>query len=278
MRRIVSSTVLAGLWAVMPIIATMASEPTKDQEEQRQVEATLTLTRECAEQYEFANASGIPLHWESRPILRWSNPERGQVYGNVFVWTLDGRPQTVGSLFKWYSPHTHMSHEFQSLSTEAIAARYQRKDVWKSSGPGVQMKTLPGGPSVADAAPARLLQMRQAAKRFTARSTTREGQQQELRLLPQPVYRYDVAKDAPIVDGGLFVFVEGTDPELWLLIEARRNNDKSPDEWTYGLARMNSIALAARLDGTEIWHQDVLPWAAISAHHETYTSFQFKNP
>jgi hypothetical protein len=48
-----------------------------------------------------------------------------------------------------------------------------------------------------------------------------DGVDQELRLLSQPLYRYESTLPE-VVDGALFTFVTGTDPELMLVIEARR--------------------------------------------------------
>ena len=50
-----------------------------------------------------------------------------------------------------------------------------------------------------------------------------------MRLLAQPIYRYENTK-GDLIDGGLFVFVLGTDPEAFLLIEARRPQSGAP-EW-----------------------------------------------
>ena len=47
----------------------------------------------------------------------------------------------------------------------------------------------------------------------------------ELRLLPQPLYRYEPNDgDSPMVDGAVFgyVWTIGTDPEVLLVVEARR--------------------------------------------------------
>ena len=49
----------------------------------------------------------------------------------------------------------------------------------------------------------------------------RAGEEQALRLLPKPLYRYE-RPDGPTSssDGALFAFVLGTDPEVFLLLEA----------------------------------------------------------
>ena len=42
-----------------------------------------------------------------------------------------------------------------------------------------------------------------------------------MRLLTEPLYRYENTK-GDLIDGGLFAFVVATDPDAFLLIEARR--------------------------------------------------------
>src|SRR5262245_40885034 len=83
------------------------------------IEAALKLTQAAAAEYDMrVGGDEKPLELLREPVLRWSNPDRGEVHGNVFVWTREGRPLVVGSLFKWFSPHTHMAHEFHSLAEE----------------------------------------------------------------------------------------------------------------------------------------------------------------
>jgi hypothetical protein len=53
------------------------------------------------------------------------------------------------------------------------------------------------------------------------------------------------------MDGGLYAFVAGTDPEAFLLLEAREESG-SGKSWHYALARMNCDALTAKLDGTVV--------------------------
>src|SRR5688572_12875369 len=48
------------------------------------------------------NAIKAALH--DQPLLRWSNPTVGSVHGEVFVWTVDGRPAALASVFRWYHP------------------------------------------------------------------------------------------------------------------------------------------------------------------------------
>lgn len=258
-----------------------ADEPrTDDDQEKQNVEAALKLTHESAAKYKFSLAGKTDdLVLREQPILRWSNPEVGQIYGNVFLWTNRGRPAVVGSLFKWFSPFTHMSHEFHSLSAGEIRGRYDERDVWQLSQAGVEFAPVPDTPTVAATAAARLTQMRQIARQFSARTTNRENVKLELRLLAQPVYRYEIEKDsANLSDGALFAFVQGTDPELWLMLEARPSAAKATDVWQYALARMNSVTFDVQHNGRDVWHRDTLPWKDISGHKISYTTFRFDQP
>src|SRR4051812_8729485 len=114
----------AALLAVLFSSRLMAQEPQaavpSPAEEKELIAAALKLTKQAAAKYEFTveGADGRQPRLVEEPVLQWSNPSAGQVYGNVFLWTSGGRPVVVGSLFKWFSPHTHMSHEFQSLAEQ----------------------------------------------------------------------------------------------------------------------------------------------------------------
>jgi hypothetical protein len=240
------------------------------------IEAALKLTQAAAAEYEFrVGTEEKPLELQREPVLRWSNPDRGEVHGNVFVWTRDGRPLVVGSLFKWFTPHTHMSHEFHSLAEEGFTAKFHGKDVWKMTEAGLRFADVPNAPAPADTDAQRLLQMKQLAKDFTADKTEREDvNPTELRLLPQPVYRYSAPKQG-VLGGGLFALVHGTDPEIWVLIEAR-GKDAAGARWQFAAARMNSVQMNLRYKGQKVWSVETLPWKDIQDHKLVYTTFGFK--
>ena len=93
--------------------------------------------------------------------------------------------------------------------------------------------------------------MRALARRFTARSIDGNEKDWELRLLPQPLYRFS-DEAGGILDGGLFAFVVSNDPEFFVLLEAITAPQGEP-QWRYSLARMSSRKHAVRLDGNEVW-------------------------
>lgn len=206
------------------------------------------------------------------PILKWSNPIAGALYGNVYLWTARGRPEVVASIHKWYSPARVRENEFQSLSLGTFVAERDGMAVWTSGRPGVVLRPFPDAPAPAGTPAQRLRQMRDLSKEFTARQTNRNGIDRDLRLLTQPLYRYEKTEGG-LIDGALFVFTLGTDPQAFLLIEARSVDGGA--QWQYALARMNSVHLRATYRGREVWDLPTLPWDEVYDHRGPYTNFKF---
>jgi hypothetical protein len=242
-----------------------------------QIDAALKLTKESAEKYKFVldQFPDNEAKLVAEPILKWSNPAAGEIHGNVFLWTVHGRPAVVGSLYKWFSPHTHMSHEFHSFSESPLKGRFNDAEVWSPRAGGLKFAPLPEAPKVAASAMQRVGQMRRLAKDFVATKKERDGNQQELRLLPQPIYRYS-SPEQKVVDGGLFVFVQGTDPEVFLLLEARGEGDAAA--WQFAATRMNSVEFHLRYQDHKVWSAEIMPWRDVGSHAEPYTTFMFKMP
>jgi hypothetical protein len=233
----------------------------------------LAFAREEAKTYTFrpeGPGEAFTLHPE--PVLRWSNPIAGALYGNVYLWTAHGRPEVVASIHKWYSPARVRENEFQSLSLGTFIGERDGAPVWNSGRPGVVLKPLPDAPVPAGTPAQRLRQMRDLSKEFTARQTNRNGIDRDLRLLTQPLYRYEKT-EGDLIDGALFTFALGTDPQAFLVLEARRV-DGAP-LWQYSLARMNSVHLRATYRGREVWSLPALPLAEVYDHRGPYTNFKF---
>jgi hypothetical protein len=274
-RRIVAPTfaVLAVAWIGSWIAFAVDPKP-ETPDEKELAKRALEISRKEAALWDLELGTDRPkkLKLNADPVLRWSNPSAGEIYGAVFVWTSEGRPQVVGSIYKWYSPHKHYSTELQSLAETTLAGSRDGQKVWTPGRAGVAFQPVPEAPQPADAAAARLRQMREIAGDFVATKTDREGNQQKMRLLTQPIYRYE-SKAAAVLDGGLFTFVEGTDPEVFLLLEARRQKDRY--NWHYALTRMNSTRFEATYKGKQVWNVEVRPWSQVRDHNEPYTTFQY---
>jgi hypothetical protein len=216
------------------------------------------------------------LKLEVKPLLRWTNPGIGRVYGDVYVWTRQGRPEAVMSFYKAWQPKYDFTAEMHSLSLTEIAAERDGVLLWQPQKAGITLNSVPDSSKPADSAARRLPQMRELAGRFSARLVDRrvnlEGERQELRLLTQPLYRYR-STDPEVLDGALFAIVLGTDPEVLLLLEARQSGNAPA--WHYGLARMNIDPIAVSYNEKEVWRVDKAPYrGSIDAAYRVTSEFR----
>jgi hypothetical protein len=145
-------------------------------------------------------------------------------------------------------------HEFQSLSKGTFSLERDGQPVWHPRKPGVEFQPVPDAPPPAETAVGRLQQMRAIAETFTAADDFEGKSRWELRLLAKPLHRYG-KPDTEILDGALFAFVHGTDPEVWLLVEARSAD--SGYAWHFALAPMTGYAVQVSRNGQAIWR---CPW------------------
>ena len=72
----------------------------------------------------------------------------------------------------------------------------------------------------------------------------------DIELLPKPLHRYDTEKTKTL-DGALFAFVIGTDPELMLLLEC--DTAAAKPEWRFGVTRMNRDTVRLKRKGEKVW-------------------------
>jgi len=211
----------------------------------------------------FEGPQRTKLELRAEPLLRWSNPEAGRVYGSVFLWTADGRPAAVGTVYKWFTPLTDRTGELVTLSPRAITAEANGRKLWSPAAGQIEFKPIPGAPVPEAGSRSRLPLIRSLAREFSPELTdtrvTAGGTAKQLRLLDQPIYKYGRGTDG-LLEGALFAFAVGTDPEALLVIEARDAGDGR--QWVYALARMNRDGLRVRHKDKEVWSAPYLekPW------------------
>jgi hypothetical protein len=195
----------------------------------------------------FLGADAKPLEMQTEPVLRWPNSTRDTHEGATFVWVRDGRPEAIACVWEngglW-------AYAFHSLSDKKLVGRHNGRTFWQTEKPGIEFTTFPDAPEPADTAVKRLAQMKDLARRFKCRLSDIDRKTEELRLLPRPIVRYQTDRK-DLIDGALFAFVQGTDPEVVLVLEAARREGKS--EWRYALTRRTGYAVEADLDGKPRW-------------------------
>lgn len=189
-----------------------------------------------------------------KPAYIWSNPTRsGGQHGSVFIWMYQGRPVIVGSIFSHPEVGRRMiCHELHSLVPGPLFPRRDSADqTWEPKAP-VKLEPLAGAPLPEASAARRLIQMRSLAREFTAHSIDYQKERWELRLLSQPLYRYE-KPEGQVIDGALFAFVTsaGTDPEVVLVLEAHKVGNSTA--WYYRAIRFSDSDLFVQHKGKEIW-------------------------
>jgi hypothetical protein len=189
-----------------------------------------------------------PLALEPKPVFHWTSDNDWS--GDVFVWTANGRPQVVGGVLSSPSkPDRTLIHEFHMLAADPLPpADMPGKYVWAPSA-GVKFKPYDVPPAVTPAA--RLTQLRGISRDLSAHMRA-EDRDWELRLLPQPLYRYQPA-GGDVIDGALFAWVwsRGTDPELIVAIECHRTEKGLA--WRYTPLRFTTRELWLKQADREVW-------------------------
>lgn len=201
-----------------------------------------------------------PLELRKQPIFSWTNiiRDEGQ-HGQVYVWMKDGRPEAVGTMFSslatWVTPPRRaIVHEFHSLSAKKLwPVKPEMSQYGWEPKAGLTMQVVPDAVKVAESPAARLIQMRDIARTFSGETHGMDQQRWELRLLPQPALRYQPTRP-DVLDGALFLFVSnaGTDPEVILPVEARKDQSGAW-VWHYGIARFTDRDLVVRQNDTTVW-------------------------
>jgi hypothetical protein len=240
--------IASGIFAARSI-----AEETEGQPEEARRARQLQKMKLSAAQYKIAPADDRQCKFKfiESPALRWTNPVGGAKDGTVFLWTDRGRPQAVLQLFTY--DDDHFSHEWQSLAEGALTAEHAGQVVWNPEEPGIRFRELPDADAPAATASGRLRQMKALAAKFSAIFTgfAQSPTPAELRLLTQPLWRYETADDPRLVDGALFAFAQGTDPQALLLLEARTAG--TDQRWHFAFARMASGAVTGRYGDQEVF-------------------------
>ncbi len=207
-----------------------------------------------AETFEIsATENDPPTKCVAEPLLRYADPTRRLHESALWLWGAKGRPVAVMAT-EYYPKQpkgTPWLFEIVSLSDQRIRAQHTAELNWRADQPGVSFKDVPEAGVPADQPTRRLSQMKQLLRRFAAHETAVIEGRVELRPLANPLHRYEDPR-AQLVDGAIFAFANGTNPEVFVLLEAHAPPN-SPRVWRYSLAQMTGGALSVSIDGKDVW-------------------------
>jgi hypothetical protein len=223
------------------------------------------------------------------PLHRWNDPTRDFSDGSLWAWGEKGRPIALVAVELYPHPRgigtgdPTWAFEFVSLSTGALemdggagfdpsyteAATPGRNLTlrWAPNKAGIELRTIPGAPPPGRSPVVRLAQMRDLVKRFTAREfwNPQTDRRIELRPMPRPIDRYSDPSTG-LLDGAIFLFANGTNPEVLLLVEAHEGAEGAAI-WRFAVARLTTARAELTLDQKVVW---AVPRAALQTPGDVY--------
>ncbi|HET6422379.1 MAG TPA: hypothetical protein VFG20_01770 [Planctomycetaceae bacterium] len=234
------------LVSVVPIRAEDQSTPERD--------AHRLKMRQVAESFQISvKEEAVAAKLAAEPLFRYTDATRRLHESALWLWGTKGRPVAVMAIefYPKQPKNTPWLFEIVSLSAERIRAKHTTHLDWLAEKPGVAFRDLPDAGVPADRPTLRLAQMRQLMRRFTANETAVIEGRIELRPMANALHRYDDAT-LKVIDGAIFAFANGTNPEVFVLLEAQ-SVAGGPPTWKYSLAQMTGGSVAVSVDGNEVW-------------------------
>jgi hypothetical protein len=247
------SVILGIMLAAALVGQKQSSEPVPTEDDKAAAAERLDFMKRSATVYKITlGEKETDLKLVHEPVLRWTNPVSTVPDGVLFLWVgPEGRPELAAQVFIAARTTDLWLHEFQSLSMESLTVARDSKVTWHPQKPGIEMKPVEDAPAPAESAVQRLSQMRTIAQSLQAADDFEGKSRWELRLLVKPLHRYG-KPNTDILDGALFTYAHGTDPEVFLMLEARGSPGKY--RWHYALAPMTAYAVKVSAKGKELWN------------------------
>jgi hypothetical protein len=239
----------------VPVAAQDADEPETDERERRM--AVMSKLVGAIRIFENIDGKDVELQRSETPITHFNDPVRRHEDGTLWVFNRNGRPVAMITCTTNDSRTRRWWHSVASLSTNRLRGEKTGRSVWTPQKPGVEYRPLPDAPPPASTTARRQLQLRQVARRFNAHQFWKPGNQRfELRLSARPVLVYS-DESARVLDGGVFLFTHGVNPELVLLVEAVGGQKAA--SWQYAIAKIGSAEFHASLDDKEVYQSPRAP-------------------
>ena len=217
---------------------------------------------------DYAEGTGIRLGTEDdagvadmveQPVFRYSDVQRRIPDATLWVWTRDSRPVAFQKVeVNAYGKQWTIC--FASLSEDLLKVEWPPRPVrrnYESTAPGVVFEPIPDADPPANDARLRTLQLKRLTQRFEGRIGV-GASDAVIRVIPRPIFEYrDAATELPV--GAIFgLTATGTNPDLLLLIEARKNADGEL-RWEYAYARLTTGRVKLLLDDEIVWETPGVP-------------------
>ncbi len=269
--------ILGLITALHSVAWTQEPAPPKSQATSEKATNAATFAATEARRYEVRHSekSTDKSQLVDKPLLRWSNPTDGEVHGSVFLWTSDGCPEAVASIYKFFD-REQINVELVSLSEFSLHVRRNNRLRWTPE-VGIAFKPVPEAPPAAESVERRQLQMRSLARKYTGLLADRGDDMtfSQLRLMSRPLHVYQ-SSDATR-EGAVFALVNTTDPEILVMIESRKI--ETGRKWMFAAARMHFCRLQLKDGDQVVWEaaQAAPPWESIRGPKGDYVILEWQS-
>lgn len=185
-----------------------------------------------------------------KPLLRYSDAARGLQDASVWRLGEKGRPLALLTLEAYKRPDqpARMIYEFTLVSNKQLSLKSPHGITWDPPVTETQAKEVPDAPKPADNKARRLVQMKELIRRFAVVEFY-DQTRTECRLMSRPIDRYE-DMEAKIVDGAIFTFAHGTNPEAAVLLET------DGQQWTFQVARLTSAGVEVKISDLPVYEAE----------------------
>jgi hypothetical protein len=185
------------------------------------------------------------------PCLRFQDPTRANDFGTIWIWSYGGRPTAILEL-EWYRERSDLiAAVFNQIDAGRYELQLNQNPWWVPQKTDVEWIKIEDQEEPSTDAKRRGFQMRNISRSMSAHEFwDPDNSRFELRLLSQPIHRYSDTERG-IVDGSMFVFANGTNPEIALLLEVVQVGSKT--EWRMGFARIGHAEMHVEIAQKSVW-------------------------
>ena len=260
----------SGNLMVLLALAICGAPPDTDLDRKEDAAGTQESARrvlELAKQYEFFAGSDRRTKFElqPKPLLRYSNPVRGDVHGNVFVWTRKGRPEVVGAFFDFRSENK-LDSELHILATAGVAGWRDGKEFWNPAKAGTRFMAVPKTQNPAGTPPAACGR----CANWPAISPLNAIIPSRARAICGSCRSRSIAIRVPMrMSSTARCLSSSREPIPRPTFSSKRRRGEKP-RWEFAFARMNIVQFAGAYKGEVVWSVDAVSWDEVFDRHEPY--------
>jgi hypothetical protein len=237
------------VWICAVVCVSMcAAQETKQPEAKELNERRMSLMGKRVEALSAMGPKEEKLQFSEKPLLRYNDPARDIVDATVWGLGRKGRPHAV-LVFEVYGGQ-FVQYELTAVADPPRSVKTTAFQWAPQATPFIWSKIPDQAPPHARES-IRRQQIKQAAQEFSASEEWR-GQTYQLRMMPQPILQYE-DKEQGVISGAVFVWAHGTNVEVLMFVEARREEGAS-NRWVAGFSRLAAASLDVDYKGQDFWN------------------------